>query len=250
MKKIITVAIHQPNFLPWLGYFYKIYAADKFIFHDNVQFTKSYVHRTQIRKERGSDETAWLIVPRVKHSDYELIKNIRLVKPVESWVNKQKRRLSSVYGKTPFFKKYANLFSSLFLTLARECDTLTQLNIRLNTWLADLIELKTKFYTSSTLPVEGQKSEYNAKLVEHVGGTVYLSGIGAKKYNVIEDFSSRGIKLEYIDYASHVQRNPYSQEGTYLAGLSVLDVLFNIGVEGITNYFKSQYKLESKSNSR
>jgi hypothetical protein len=60
-KDKIIVAIHQPQYLPWLGYFDKIDKADKFVFLDTVQFKKNeWQNRNKIRTVHGCQ---WLTVP-------------------------------------------------------------------------------------------------------------------------------------------------------------------------------------------
>ena len=72
----MKVAIHQPNYLPWMGYFHKMHHADVFIFLDDVQFTKgSHINRVKILSGKGP---RWLTVPVVK---VKLGQNIIDVRP-------------------------------------------------------------------------------------------------------------------------------------------------------------------------
>ena len=83
------VAIHQPNFLPWIGYFYKIVKSDIFVFLDNVQYTKnSFINRNKIKTSQGE---MWLTVP-VSFSFGQLIRKVRINNLVD-WQKKHLRRL-------------------------------------------------------------------------------------------------------------------------------------------------------------
>ena len=146
MKK---VAIMQPYFLPYIGYFQLINAVDAFIVYDNIQFSKKgWFHRNRLL-QNGSDE--YFTLPLKKDSDY-LDVNQRFLS--ESWpLEKEKllRKIKENYRKSPFFEstyliieevfqfKNDNLFDFIFNSLKSICY---------------LLEIKTPLIISSTLDID------------------------------------------------------------------------------------------------
>ena len=108
MNKI--VAIHQPNFLPWLGFFYKMLKADLFVFLDNVQFSKnSYQNRVRIKTSQGQQ---WLTIP-VFHSFGQLTNEVQ-INNKENWREKHLKTLEMNYKRTPYFKIIYNMLESIY----------------------------------------------------------------------------------------------------------------------------------------
>ncbi len=235
-----TVAIHQPNYLPWPGYFYKIYAADVFIFHDNVEHSKKYpTRRTRIRAREYSDTSNWLTVPLQKHSDFSLIKDLQ-IEHRQLWQKFHLRKMKDVYGRSPFFGQYFPLIKSALMA-APDHARLADLNIRLILLMSELLGINCVFHRSSELPVSGKKgSAYNVALVKHIGGTAYLSGMGGRNYQGMDEFKAEGIGMEFSGFGDWLLQCPYSQaQGSeYIGGLSVVDALFNIGGKGILELFE------------
>jgi hypothetical protein len=235
-----TVAIHQPNYLPWLGYFHKIYASDIFVFLDDVEFTKSYIHRTKVRKKLYSTDTKWLIVPIKDQSSNDLIKDVQVATDI-NWKQDHLNTIKYLYAKAPFFHDYYHGFSTILLQTRPEDfkSGLVHVNTVLTGYLMKVLGIKTNEVFSSELGIKGKKSEYVANLSEHFKADIYLSGSGAKNYNVPEHFESRGIKVAYSEFFQFLKKNPYPQrQGDYIPGLSIIDAMFNIGVEGILEIFE------------
>lgn len=242
-----TAAIHQPNFLPWLGYFYKIYASDIFIFHDNVQYSKRYyTKRCQIRREKGLAAKTWLTVQIQQHPEKTLIRDIR-ISYAEDWRSKHVRKIENCYQSAPFFRNY---WPSLRETLYEgiEEDHLAEFNISSIRYICDLLGLDRKLNRSSHMNARGEKSAYNLALAKEVGATKYIGGTGAKSYEEISLFKEANITIEHVDFASWHKLNPYPQDqGPWLPGLSVLDALFNLGADGILDYLE-KFHAVTKSN--
>lgn len=232
-----TIAIHQPNYLPWLGYFYKIYASDIFVFHDNVAYSKkSLTKRCQIRKAKGRLEKSYLTIPLKKHRDGTLIKDL-CIDHGQAWRQKQLNQIRNTYAKAPFFDQ---LFPTIegWIKEVAQMEKLVDGNIYLITQILEWLGIHRPFFRSSELPVNGIKSTYNRNIAAHFGATIYLSGSGARKYQQAEEFDSQGIELKYHDFLKYHQSNSYPQyQGAYIPGLSVLDGLFNVGREGCVSLF-------------
>ena len=242
-----TIAIHQPNYLPWLGYFYKIYASDIFIFHDNVEHTKKgLTRRTYIRSTPQSSQKKYLSVPLEKQSDFTLIKNLK-ISHSSSWIQKQKNLLFNTYGKSPFYQQTIGwLFPKL--DEAQDIEYLATLNISLIQTILQKLNIQTEIYASSNLKISGEKSAYNIKLIKHFEGKVYLSGTGAKKYQSDEAFQNENITLQYNQLFSYINDHPYLQyQGEFINGLSIVDALFNIGPEAIIDIFNA-YSIHQNQN--
>jgi WbqC-like protein family len=234
-----TVAIHQPNFLPWLGYFQKIYASDLFIFHDAVEFTKrSFTQRVFIRKMVGSDEKIYLTVPLQKHSDFETIQKLQVVSNVD-WQRTHLNKIKNVYQKAPFFELYFPLLEAWFLQL-KNIHSFSDINIQLIINILDILKIKRTFLRSSEMnfPLDLKADRGVAWLVEQAGGSIYLSGEGAKKYQHEQTYTDKNICLKYSNYGLFLSENlPPQYQGAPMNGLSIVDALFNIGAEGIVNHF-------------
>ncbi|MFW9856152.1 MAG: WbqC family protein [Candidatus Thorarchaeota archaeon] len=235
------IAIHQPNYFPWLGYFNKIFCSDVFVFHDNVKFTKrGFTKRTLIRAPI-STEKKYLTVPLEKHSDFSLIKDLK-VDNTKNWQSKHLNQIRGTYHKSPYFKEY---FSEISDLIQGFCDVELLIDVNVNSIreLMEMLSIKVPTPISSKLPVKGKKSEYNINLVKLFQGTIYLSGTGARKYQAEAEFANAGIELIYQEVFDFIEKNPYYQaQGKFINGLSVLDALFNIGVDGIIKIFEEYRK--------
>lgn len=242
-RKTIIVAIHQPNYFPWLGYFNKLLCSDVFIFHDNVKFTKrSLTKRTLIRKAPVSSEKTYLTVPLRKTSDYSLIKDLS-VDHNQNWQSKHLNQLKGVYHKSPYFKDYFPQIKELFQSF-KDVESLVEVNLNAINGILEILSIDSTIVLSSKLQVKGVKSEYNINLIKHFQGTIYLSGTGAREYQNEVDFVNSGVKLIYQDIFNFIDKNPYYQaQGEFVNGLSVLDALFNIGVDGIVEILEKYQKI-------
>jgi len=220
----MIVAAHQPNYLPWAGYFYKMARCDVFVFLDSVQYSRtSYTARCSIKRCDG--RAGWLSVPVLKKGRYfqniseVTIDNQRL------WQAEHLKTLESCYTRTPHFKEYSWL---LDLAYRQKWDNLSLLNRAVIIRMAEHLGIKTKFVNLSELNIDGRSTEMLVSLCRTLKADEYLSGAGGQKYLDREQFRQAGIGLRYTRY----QPQPYPQLwGDFVPGLSVMDLLFNYSSE-------------------
>ena len=216
-----VVAAHQPNYLPWIGFFHKIYKSDTFIILDHVEFSKrGFINRNRVKGPYGP---IWLTVPVKIHGRME----IRDV-PIENgkdWKRKHTSTLRSFYGKTPYFK---DLFPGFLEIYEREWEMLADLNIALIHHISGLLNLRTEFLMSSEMEPSGKKMEMIVDLARKAGADVYLSGRGAMSYQDPTYFSENGIELVYQELEHPVYPQRF---GDFVPNLSIVDMLFNVGPE-------------------
>ena len=227
----VTVAIHQPNYLPWLGYFHKIASVDIFVFVDDVQFSKnSYINRVQVL---GPSGPRWLTVP----VSYHFGNTIREVRPaVSDWPSRHLDTLHTLYASAPAFKEVWVRVKELLLSLPQ--TDLATINRHLVENLSKEFGLSPKFFASSEINVHGKVSDNRLiELVKAVAPSgVYLSGKGAAGYQDPEKFKQAGLGFRYLDF----QHPVYDQARTpFQPGLSVLDVLFRLGWSGTADLIVS-----------
>lgn len=223
----MIVAIHQPHFLPWLGYLHRMQCADLFVILDHVQFERrNYQNRTQIRL---NDRAHWLTVPVVQRSQKERIVDKAIDHPVREsgrhWAASHFETLRHAYGKAPFFDLYAPRLAELY---AVRDERLTDLNARMLEFLREALSIRTPLVRSAELGVEGRRMELILNLCLAVGADTLLAGMGGSRGYLDEAaFAARGVRIRWHDF-----RHPrYAQRGDaeFVAGLSALDLLFNCG---------------------
>ena len=227
---VMIVAIHQPNYLPWIGFFDKMNKCDKFIILDNVQYVdRLYQQRTRIKTPKG---WMWLTVP-VKHK-YELkpdIKDILIDKNDGKWKKKHWKSLLMNYSKAPFFEENKDAFNRLY---EREWERLVDLNEQIIKSIAQILGIKVEFERASRLPVNGKKTELLISICKSVGATAYLSGPTGRDYLGEKRFEEEGIKLLYQDFNHPLYPQLW---GEFLPNMSVVDFIFNQGLES-RKFFK------------
>lgn len=220
----MIVAIHQPNFIPWLGYFYKIAQADIFVLLDNVQFPKeSPAGRNYIKGKNGEKV---LLSVSVKKSDGAFQNyNEITIEYGSKWAIKHLNQIKDAYIKAPFFNTY---FPEIEMILKAKFNSLADLNIELIRFAIKHLNIKTRIEIASTFDngLLGVKNDRNLNICLHFGATKYLSGQGAKKYNDPNLYDNAKIELVYSDY----QIKSYPQiNGDFISNLSFIDALMNVG---------------------
>ena len=238
-----VVSIHQPNYLPWLGYFHKIYCSDVFVFHDNIEYSKkTLLRRVHIRKNLHQNEKAFLTVPIRRHSDFSNISDLT-IDHTQPWIQKQINRIRAVYSTAPYFHENFDFLRDLVQSCSR-VNNLDRMNESIIKGICAHLSINAEFRCSSEAPFNSKGSEYNALLTKYYGGDIYFSGGGSSEYQNKDDFVRENIELVIQEWSSFILREQYKQhQGDFINGLSVVDSLFNIGVQGILNLFH-KYAME------
>lgn len=227
----VLVAIHQPNFFPWLGYFEKIARADIFVVLDDVQFEKSGSGTWSNRvKLLIAGKPAWITMPiRRDFTGVRAVNEIQIDNG-QPWREKLLKTLQASYAKAGHF---AEVFPSVEGLVRNGTDSLADYNIDAITAIRKMLALDDRpFVRSSTLGVGSRATDRLIDIVKSVGGTAYLAGGGAAGYQQDQQFAAAGIelKLQNFQHPTYVQRGG----GEFAPGLSCLDAMFHCGVAGTT----------------
>lgn len=228
----MTIAIHQPNYIPWIGYFYKIAASDVFVFLDHVKIPdRSVANRNYILGKNG--EKVLLTVPLSRN---EINYNKCSPDYSKNWQIKHLNCIKDAYQKSPFFDEIFPAFSEL---LKLKHKTLSELNIQLINHFCSLLNINSKRIKSSemNLSSELKKNFLNLEICKKLKADTYLSGKGGMNYNDESSYSNLGITIKYTEFTNPQYRQISS--ATFLSSLSILDLLFNTGIEDSRSYFNS-----------
>jgi hypothetical protein len=221
----LIVTIHQPEHLPWLGFFDKIAAADVYVCLDTVQFRKNYFqNRNRILTANGP---AWVTVPvQVKGHLGSTIAETKIAADGR-WVKKYWRTVTQAYGRHPFFDQYAPAFGE---ALARPWAGLRELNLALIDLFFGIFDLKRKMILASELNVTGQSTALLLDICRRLAAETYLSGPTGESYLDESEFQAAGIKVRYHRFDHPV----YAQLGRadFVDKLSAFDLLMNHGPGG------------------
>lgn len=218
----MKIAIAQPTYLPWLGYFDLLDQVDAFVILDHVQFEKqSWQQRNRIKTPQGLQ---WLTVPVMFRGRFgQSICEVE-IRDRESW-RKHLRTIELNYRRAPFFADY---FQELAERLGGECSHLLELNVRLIEWFMNVLGIRTPLCFSSRLNVQGKRTELLANICSFLGATTYVSPIGSAGYLLreIDLLEHRSIEIRFHNYEHPEYQQMFPP---FVAYASVLDLLFNEG---------------------
>lgn len=228
MGDLVVLASHQPDFFPWMGYFYKIFRSNIFVFSDNVQYSKSARHNyNDILTANGPQRFTLPI-----HYHCVDIDKMEIAAD-ERVIEKMLKTLKFAYGKAKHFDEVYPIMEHL-LRQAPEEKSLADFNIRcildfcIRFGMVVQEKKAVQFWRSSWLPLENRRDARIIEMCKLLDADVYISGEGAKDYHIEEDYRKNGIDLVYSDYEPVV----YDQVGgRQVINMSVIDYVMNCGFE-------------------
>ena len=223
----MKVAIHQPHYLPWLGYFAKWAAADLFVFLDTVQYEKNgWQNRNRIKTRDGA---RWLTVPvkaRLGTQIYDVA-----VDTSQAWSARHFAMIDGAYGEAPAWRRYREELQSFY---RQGWDRLAPVAVASAEWLAGKLGVATPTRLASEISLpDVRPGDATARLVglcRALGADTYLAGRDGATYMDLAQFTAAGIIVETQQYEHPV----YVQEhGEFVPFLSALDLLLMQGDEAL-----------------
>jgi hypothetical protein len=220
---MMRVTIHQPQYLPWLGYLDKIDQADVFVILDSVQFKKNeWQNRNRIRTAQGWQ---WLTVP-VRHRFGQKIQDV-VIEESSGWRARHLRALEIHYSRAAFRDEG---LGSLQQVYQQQTELLADLNVATVRWFLQSFDIQTPMILASEIETREEPTDRLIDICRAVGATHYLAGPGAGAYMNVSKFKDSGVNLEIQEF-QHPQYNQCYKP--FLSGLSALDLLFNHGSQGL-----------------
>lgn len=222
MKKIVV--IHQPDFLPYIGFFHRLLYSNLYVILDDVQFvgsSRGLTNRDKIRTQQGE---AWLTISVNKVSRNTKINNIKINYDVD-WRSRNLNLIKQNYIKSQFFSEIYPVVEKLY---SNNFVYMVDFNVSSIVMLMDFFGISVDMIYSSSLNATRAKSERLVELLTMVDATHYLSGVGAKAYHCNKPFEDANIEVMWQSF-SHPE---YSQlHKNFIPYLSSIDMLFNCGIE-------------------
>jgi hypothetical protein len=219
----MIVSIHQPNFLPWIGFFNKIMRSDVYVVFDDVQFPrgKDFAYRNRIKTLKGE---AWLSAPVANKSDLVLWKDAFFTNTLD-WKTKHLHQIRSSYQNAKYFNEVMP-----FLEQCYNYDSNRVVDFNMNfikkilvtyNWMGTIVY-------SSDMAVQDKGLGKIMGILDNLNTTEYLTGEGAGSQRYINEavFAEQRIKLTYQHYTPVEYRQLYSP---FLPSMSIIDLLFNEG---------------------
>ncbi len=221
----MIIAVHQPQYMPWLGYFDKIDKADVFVLLDTVQFKKNeWQNRNKIKTARGWQ---WLTAP-VLYKFPEKIDEVA-INNNGKWQDVHRKSLKTNYSKSLHFNHIIKLLDKVF---SAEWDRIASLNIFIVKELIRILGITTPIYVASELSeFPDDPDDRLIAISKYFNGTTYLAGGGGKVYMKLEKYEKAGIRVRFQEFHHPVYPQLF---GAFEPAMSVLDLLFNCGTDSLS----------------
>lgn len=222
----MKVVISQPMFFPWIGLFEQIQLADIYVHYGDVNFSKgSFTNRVQFKTSSG---VKWLTVPLRDFSLGQSIDDVRINVRAD-WRAKHLRMLNQAYTQAPYLNDMLALVESVYRQSVSSIGALSRLSIEACCGYYGL-DCGRRFVDIQQLGIGGSSSRRVVDVVRALGGTRYITGLGARNYLDHQLFESTSIRVEYMQYKKLI----YPQlHGEFTPFVSILDLIANTGKSGI-----------------
>jgi hypothetical protein len=219
----MTLAGHQPAYLPYLGLFYKMTKCDKFMFVDHAQFEKkAFQNRNYVR---GKTERLLLTVPVQTKGRFLQRTDEVMIDNSLPWARKHWRTIWLNYHYAPFFADHRTFFEEAY---AQTWKRLVDLNLAITLYLMKCFGIEKEVLSSSQCNVTGEKTSMLIDMCRKAGADTYVSGWGGKNYVDVAEFKHAGLQHRFVRLAHPA----YPQQGEpFMPNLGAIDLLFNCGPE-------------------
>ena len=213
------LAIIQPSFFPYHGYFDIIKKSDVFIFYDHVQYDKNgWRNRNRILI---NGNIKWITIP-VKLDQSKIIKNVQIFNPDYN-LNKIYKKIKESYKKAKNYKIINSLIEEIFFF--KKWIYISEFNIYSTQRICEFLNIKSTFYKSSDFKNIDDKNQNIINHCINMQCNTYLSGLLAKDYISEKLFSLNKINLIWYDYKIKTYSQLHSKD--FIPRLSIIDYLYN-----------------------
>lgn len=222
----MIITIHQPEHLPWLGFYNKLSKAEVFVILDSVQFEKNYFqNRNRII---GSNGVQYIGIPASTAGHMEgTIATTRIASATNpKWKAKYLNTIRQSYSKHPYFN---DVFPILEKAISVSEDNLCEINIAIFQSFANAMGFTPQYIRSSTLKVAGLKSDLILSICKELNADVYIAGPSGRDYLDMQSFADANIKVVFNDY--HHPAYPQKKCTEFIPYMSALDLFMNVGFE-------------------
>ncbi len=220
----MILAGHQPNYMPYLGFFHKVAQADVFAIVDNVQFVKrgpfGFQNRAKIRTGQGC---MWLTVPVLTRGKFHQEIRETRINNQAGWRSKHWHSLVFNYERAPYFSEYRGFFEDIY---AREWELLCDLNETVITYLLRALGIAVRVVKASEMGCSGRKTELILDMCRKVGADTYLHGRHGRDYADVSLLEANGVSSMFQDFVHPVYPQQWEP---FMPLMSAVDLLFNCG---------------------
>lgn len=222
----MNIVISQSMLFPWVGMLEQINLADYFVHYDDVQFSKgSFVNRVQIKTTQG---IKWMTVPLKNRHLEQHIDEVEFA-PANKWRDNHLKLLKTSFEGAKYIDDALEIANHVYSAEYLNIGALARASLMS---LVDYFGLNKskKFIDVKELGIEGSSSIRVLEIVKRLGGSNYITGLGALKYLDHDLFKKNGISVSYMQYkcCSYPQLH-----GTFTPYVSGLDLIANCGESGI-----------------
>ena len=234
----MKIAIMQPYFVPYIGYFQLINAVDKFVIYDNIKYTKKgWINRNRILVD-GKDE--YITLPIRKDSDYLDVDQRKLADSFIDDKNKILRKLAHAYQKAPHYK---TVYALMEWILEKPENNLFEFIYKSVVEICKFLDINTSFVVSSTLPVDHELKSQDRVIAicKALKTTTYINPPGGMELYSKDTFKENDIALEFLQPAP-IRYTQFKND--FIPSLSIIDVMMFNSPEEIKNLLASFYTIK------
>lgn len=226
----MKLAVMQPYFFPYIGYWRLIHAADTFVLLDDVQYIRhGWINRNRIMRHGGGWQ--YILMPLRKHSKNELIKNIHVHSEID-WTGKIIGQLAHYNYKkaAPFYDEVIELLTRIFCQI--KCGSIGRINEHIINEICRYLDIRTKLLVSSDQNYDygsvSDPGDWALRIAEQTNAREYINPASGAHIFDPEKFCFSKVKLSFLNS----DELSYSQRSVFQPSLSIVDVLMFNGKTG------------------
>lgn len=231
----MRIAIMQPYFAPYIGYFQLIASVDEFIVYDDIQYTKKgWINRNRFL---SNGQPSTFSVPLASDSDYLDVRE-RLISPSFT-PTKLLNQLESAYRRAPQFAMTIELVRRIVLDEHRNLFEFIHHSL---IELCAHLHIDTPIRVSSTIGIDRTERGQDKvlSLCRAVGATTYINASGGVDLYSKADFSRQGIDLKFLA-PNAIEYPQFGDE--FVPWLSIIDVLMFNPIETVRGWVATGFEV-------
>ena len=237
----MKVAIMQPYFFPYIGYFQLLNYVDLWIVFDNIQYIdKGWINRNRILHPEHKKEWQYITIPLDSRKGFSKINNIKIKQELD-WKNRIIRKLTFYNEQSIFYKEVISLINNIFNTNENNLSKFVTSSIR---YTADYLGIKTKILVLSNMELPltniNHPGDWALRICESIGAKEYINPFGGKDLFYKKKFKDSNIKLSFLKSKMVV----YDQKRhEFIPGLSILDSMMWNSKSQLSKFINEDFDL-------